>query len=77
MKSKYRVLFIWLFGNILLVGRLLIDPFLIYCEPCILGYQCPPCQTEFAKQIWIYFLIWNLLVGIVFLTMKKKNVHTE
>jgi hypothetical protein len=73
MKNKNRIVSIWILGNIFLLVRFLIDPFLILCEPCISGYPCPPCRTEFAKDIWIYFLIWNVLVGIVFIIKKKKT----
>lgn len=73
MENKKRIIYIWILGNIVLIGRFLIDPFLIQCEPCIPGYPCPPCLTEFAKNIWIYFLIWNVLVGIVFIIKKKKT----
>ena len=73
MKKEIRIIYIWTIGNILLLIRYLIDPLLILCEPCIPDYPCLPCRTEFAKVIWIYFLIWNLLAGIIFLIIKKKT----
>lgn len=76
MGNKKRIIYILILGNIFLLGRFLIDPFLILCEPCISGYPCPPCRTEFAKNIWIYFLILNVLVGILFI-IKKEKTHAN
>lgn len=73
MNTKSKKIYIWVFGNAFLLIRFLIDSFLIQCEPCAPNYPCPPCRTEFAKGIWIYFLVWNLLAGIIFILKSKKR----
>ena len=77
MRIKLQIIFIWILGNKVLLVRFLIDSFLIQCEPCIPDYPCPPCRTEFAKDIWVYFLIWNVLIGVVFLIKKKKTYAND
>ena len=66
---------IWLATNLLLIGKYFLDKFTIQCEPCIDLNDCPPCQTDFMKNFWLYMLILNLVfsIGLVVKNRIKKR----
>ena len=55
---------IWLATNLLLIGKYFLDKFTIQCEPCVDLNDCPPCQTDFMKNFWLYMLILNIVFSI-------------
>lgn len=75
LKYKGSLFYIFIIGNILLLARFLVDPLLIACEPCLTNTNCLPCRTEFAKKIWIYFITYNILIGILFIIKKKQLLN--
>ena len=63
---------IWIIGNVVLIVMYFYDKTHIQCEPCI-SSNCPPCQTEFMKYIWLYVVAWNLLYIIIEFIARKKS----
>ncbi len=61
---------IWIAGNFVLILKYFIDKIGIRCEPCIDVNNCPPCQTDFMRDIWIYAAIFNILI-IIGMIIKK------
>jgi len=77
MNTKIKILIIWIIGNLLFLGKYFQDKLTIRCEPCLANTYCPPCQTDYMKDIWTYFIIWNIITivfGLLWLQVKKKNV---
>jgi len=70
--KKWIIEVIWILGNLLLIIKYFIDKTHIQCEPCIDINNCPPCQTDFMRDFWIYLAIFNILV-VVGLIIKKIN----
>ena len=62
-------------ANIILTGKYFYDKITIQCEPCINISDCPPCQTDFMKDFWVYMTILNviLLSGIIIKTKKNES----
>ena len=63
---------IWIIGNIMLILKYFIDKSTIRCEPCVNINNCPPCQTDFMRDFWIYTTIFNLLIIIGLIVNKTK-----
>ena len=63
---------IWIIGNIMLILKYFIDKSTIRCEPCVNINNCPPCQTDFMRDFWIYTTIFNLLIIIGLIVSKTK-----
>jgi hypothetical protein len=57
--------------NLVLISKYLLDKLTIRCEPCIGSNDCPPCQTDYMKNFWIYMIVLNLMfvTGII---LKRK-----
>ncbi len=68
--KRWIILIIWIVGNLILILKYSIDKIDIRCEPCIDVNNCPPCQTDFMRDFWIYAAIFNILV-IIGLIIKK------
>jgi len=53
--------------NLILISKYLLDKLTIRCEPCIDSNDCPPCQTDYMKNFWIYMIVFNLMfvTGII------------
>lgn len=62
--TKWYIELITLVGNSILVTKYLIDKTTIHCEPCISASDCPPCETEYMKRFWYYFIIFQILIII-------------
>jgi len=73
--KKRNWIYLWVIGNLILLIRFFIDGYLIQCVPCIPDVPCQPCRTKFAEDIWIYFLIWNLLAVVVYVIIKKTHAN--
>jgi hypothetical protein len=71
--KKWTVEIVSLIGNLILLSKYLFDKASIRCEPCIDINDCPPCQTEFMRYFWYYFIIFNTLILIGLITKRKKN----
>jgi hypothetical protein len=70
--KKWIIETIWIIGNIILILKYFIDKCTIRCEPCIDINNCPPCQTDFMRDFWIYTTIFNLLIIIGLIVNKTK-----
>jgi len=68
--KKWFIETIWIGGNLILILKYFIDKIEIRCEPCIDVNNCPPCQTDFMKDFWIYIAIFSMII-IVGLIVKK------
>lgn len=68
--KKWIIEFTWIVGNLILILKYFIDKISIRCEPCIDANNCPPCQTDFMRDFWIYTMIFNILI-IIGLIIKK------
>ena len=68
--KRWIVEIIWIVGNLVLILQYFIDKISIRCEPCIDVINCPPCQTDFMRDFWIYAVIFNILI-IIGLIIKK------
>ena len=64
---------IWILLNFILIGIYFYDKLGIRCEPCpcLDINDCPPCQTDFMKNFWLYIIITNTIFIIGFLLKKK------
>ena len=62
MKIHKRFRLIWIYGNAVLIGKYFLDKTTIRCEPCLPGDVCPPCQTDFMQEFWMWIIGWNVLV---------------
>jgi hypothetical protein len=74
MNRRTKILLIWTVGNLILIGKYFVDKLSIQCEPCLPNYPCPPCQTDYMSNIWLYLLGWNLIaiiLGLVWMKLKK------
>ncbi len=58
--------------NAVLISIFFFDKITIRCEPCF-SSDCPPCQTEYMKNIWIYLIGFNLLFAIAFVLKNHKS----
>ena len=58
--------------NLILISKYLFDKITIRCEPCLNTSDCPPCQTDYMKNIWIYLIVFNALI-LLGLTIKKSK----
>ena len=65
---------IGIFINLVLISKYLFDKITIRCEPCLNTSDCPPCQTDYMKNIWIYLIVFNALILLGF-TIKKRKVN--
>ena len=77
MNLKIKILSILVIVNLIIVGKYFFDKFSIQCEPCLPNESCPPCQTDYMANIWVYLIIWNLVAlgcGLIFMILKNKNV---
>jgi len=70
--KKWIIELIALIGNLILVSKYFIDKATICCEPCIDPNDCPPCQTDFMKYFWYYFIVFNTLIIIGLIIKRKK-----
>lgn len=61
---------IWIAGNLILILKYYIDKIGLACEPCLDVDDCPPCQTDYMRDFWIYLAIFNVLI-IIGLIIKK------
>ncbi len=81
--KKWAVEIIWITGNIGLVLKRFFDWAAMACAPCPPGERCPPCQTEFMSQFWIYMTIFNALIVLVliikfrFLQENRSDQHAS
>ena len=57
--------------NGILISKYFLEKTSIQCEPCFTD-DCPPCQTEYMKNIWIYLIIFNSLL-VVALILKNRR----
>jgi len=76
MKFKSAAMVLWLVVNVLLLGKYYIDSIGIRCEPCLPGYYCPPCETRFMKNVWLYTAVWNFTVAgslVIMISFSKKH----
>lgn len=71
--KKWIIEIIWIVGNLILILKYFIDKIGIRCEPCIDANNCPPCQTDFMRDFWIYAAIFNIL--IIFGLIIKKIIN--
>ena len=67
---KWKIEIIWIIGNLTFIIKYSIDRYFIQCEPCLDINNCPPCQTDFMRDFWIYTAIFNILI-IIGLIVKK------
>lgn len=62
--------------NVIILSKYFLDKISICCEPCFTG-DCPPCETDFMKNIWIYLLYGNFVFVLSLIIRKimrnKKN----
>jgi hypothetical protein len=58
--------------NATLISKFFFDKITIRCEPCF-SSDCPPCQTEYMKNIWIYLIGFNLLFAIALVLKNYKS----
>ena len=72
MKTKKIILITWLTVNLILLGKYIFDMYTIHCEPCLSGQDCPPCRTDYMKNIWWFLLIWNLVSLVAWAFFRKK-----
>jgi hypothetical protein len=73
MAKLNKLKLLWVAGNIALVGKYYWDATSIQCEPCPPSGPCPPCETDFMSNVWMYFLCWNLLAIVLLWIVKKKR----
>jgi hypothetical protein len=74
MTQKFKILLIWVFGNLILLGKYFFDKMIIRCEPCKPDLPCPPCQTDYMTNIWIYVMVLNAAaigIGLVIMKLRK------
>lgn len=71
MNRKKIVILLWIVINAILVTNYFWDANSIQCEPCLPGTACPPCQTDFMADFWWYFSIWNLIILLTGLRIRK------
>lgn len=62
--KKWIIEIIWILGNLVLILKYFIDKLTVRCEPCIDVNNCPPCQTDFIRDIWMYIAVFNILIVI-------------
>jgi len=75
--KKRFIEFIWIIGNIIMIFKYVLDKICIRCEACIDINNCPPCQTDFMRDFWIYTVIFNMLIIIGFVIKKKRQPTTS
>jgi hypothetical protein len=68
---KWTFELIWIVGNLLFIFKYFIDKYTIQCEPCIDISNCPPCQTNFMRDFWIYMTFINILTVIGMIISKQ------
>jgi hypothetical protein len=71
--KKYIIELFWIAGNLAMAIKYFIDKLSVQCEPCADINNCPPCQTDFMRDFWIYLSIYNLLITVFFLVQKYKR----
>jgi len=74
MKLRRIVVLVWILLNILLVAKYFIDSYGIRCEPCMEDFPCPPCETDYMKNIFKYIIGWNMFLGVAYLLARKKRI---
>lgn len=60
--------------DLILILKYLFDKITIRCEPCLNSNDCPLCQTDYMKNIWIYLIVFNVLI-LLGLTIKKRKIN--
>lgn len=75
MNRRKAVIFIWFVVDLILVINYYLDASTIKCEPCLPELNCTPCQTTFMANFWLFFIIWNVLMMIVSLTIPKTSTN--
>lgn len=73
MNRRKAVIIIWFVVDLILVINYYLDASTIKCEPCLPELNCTPCQTTFMANFWLFFIIWNVLMMIVLIALKKLN----
>lgn len=73
MKGKKIMLIIWIVVNLILLGKYIVDASTIQCEPCLTGQICPPCQTDYMRDIWYFLLTWNLVAVITWALFRRNQ----
>ena len=76
MRKFIRHRFIEIIGiliNLILISKYLLDKLTIRCEPCVDSNDCPPCQTDYMKNYWIYIIVFNVLFVIAIIIERKSK----
>ena len=71
MNRRKIVGIIWFAVNLILVIKYYWDSASIQCEPCLPEVECPPCQTNFMANFWLYCIIWNVVMILIMLALKN------
>ena len=70
MEKSKRMLYLLLAGNMLLIVIYYYHKLSTNCEPCIPDMPCPPCQTSYMRNFWLYLLGYNLAF-LLYFSLKK------
>jgi len=76
MRKFIRHRFIEIIGiliNLILISKYLLDKLTIRCEPCVDSNDCPPCQTDYMKNYWIYIIVFNVFFVIAIIIERKSK----
>ena len=73
MSFKLKLILFWLAGALLIIGKYLYDKSTINCEPCLTDAACPPCQTGFMANTWLFITVWNVIIVVIILLYRKKK----
>jgi hypothetical protein len=55
---------ICIIGIIVLIIFYFFQLYTIQCEPCLLNTDCPPCETNYMKNIVNYISLWTSVFSI-------------
>ncbi|QQS03521.1 MAG: hypothetical protein IPK50_14580 [Fibrobacterota bacterium] len=60
--KSWAIEIVWAGGWILLCLIYFVEKISIRCEQCIDLRNCPPCETGFMTNFWIYMALFNAII---------------
>lgn len=64
LSTKY--IFVWMFGNLILLIAYQFEKITLRCGPCIPNEPCLPCETNFMRNVHWCFVAWSALVFAIY-----------